>query len=203
MLDCEGLTLRRIWNAIGLLIIMVSMAIFLLYVVPTIDDIFTTSTLKQEDVPIPTELHPKVEEAKQTLIQRAEAKDITIVITDGHRTEAEQDELYQQGRSEPGNIVTYASGGESYHNYGLAIDFALRVDNGEVVWDMQRDGNGNGESDWMEVVAIAKDLGFEWGGDWTSFKDYPHLQMDFGLTIRELKYGERPEIEGYAANDEE
>ncbi len=94
--------------------------------------------------------------------------------------------------------MTIAKGGQSYHNYGLAIDFALKLDNGNVVWDLDRDDNNNGEADWMEVVAIAKDLGFEWGGDWTSFKDYPHLQMDFGLSIRELQYGKRPKVEEYA-----
>lgn len=38
----------------------------------------------------------------------------------------------------------------------------------------------------------AKALGFEWGGDWSSFKDYPHFQMSFGLTIGELLGGARP-----------
>ncbi len=57
---------------------------------------------------------------------------------------------------------------------------------------MEYDGNNNGKSDWMEVVEIAKDLGFSWGGDFTRFKDYPHLQMDFGLSIRDLQRGKRP-----------
>ncbi|MNY82762.1 Peptidoglycan L-alanyl-D-glutamate endopeptidase CwlK precursor [compost metagenome] len=60
---------------------------------------------------------------------------------------------------------------------------------------MTYDGNGNGESDWMEVVSIAKGLGFTWGGDWENFPDYPHLQMDFGYTIRQLKSGLRPPAE--------
>lgn len=82
--------------------------------------------------------------------------------------------------------------GESYHNFGLAIDFALMSVDGQVIWDMKYDGNGNSRADWMEVVEIAKDLGFEWGGDWTQFKDYPHLQMNFGLSIWELQRGKRP-----------
>jgi peptidoglycan L-alanyl-D-glutamate endopeptidase CwlK len=41
------------------------------------------------------------------------------------RTFAEQDGLYAQGRSKPGAIVTNAKGGQSYHNYGLAIDIVL------------------------------------------------------------------------------
>lgn len=156
--------------------------------------------LIKKDVPLPTELHPKVSDAKNLLITQAAEKDIEIVITDGHRTKEEQDALYERGRSIEGQVVTNVEGGSSYHNYGLAIDFALKLDDGDVVWDMERDDNENGKSDWMEVVTIAKDLGFDWGGDWRNFKDYPHLQMDFGLTMRQLKNGQRPQESEYATN---
>ena len=105
---------------------------------------------------------------------------------------SEQDRLYEKGRTAGGNIVTYAKGGESYHNFGLAVDFALKTAEGDVIWDMKYDRNGNSRADWMEVVNIAKELGFEWGGDWPQFKDYPHLQMDFGLSIADLQNGARP-----------
>ncbi|WP_425414003.1 M15 family metallopeptidase [Paenibacillus daejeonensis] len=145
-----------------------------------------------EPPPPVTGLHPVVEQKKQELIARTEEIGIEILITDGHRSEEEQNALYRQGRSEEGQIVTNVQGGGSYHNYGLAIDFALRTPDGRVLWDLEYDGNGNGQSDWMEVVAIAKELGFTWGGDWQGFKDYPHLQMDFGYSIAELKRGKRP-----------
>lgn len=144
------------------------------------------------DVPPVTALHPVVTAKKEKLVAQAEKIGISIVITNGFRSAEEQDALYRKGRSVEGAIVTNAKGGESYHNYGLAIDFALRTADGGVVWDMERDENQNGQSDWMEVVGIAKRLGFLWGGDWESFPDYPHLQMDFGYSIRELKWGNRP-----------
>ncbi|WP_420490247.1 M15 family metallopeptidase [Neobacillus drentensis] len=140
----------------------------------------------------PTELHPIVKERSNQLTQQAADKGIVVVITDGFRSVEDQDLLYEKGRSAEGNIVTNAKGGESYHNYGLAIDFALKTPSGNVIWDMQYDGNKNGKADWTEVVKMAKALGFEWGGDWAKFKDYPHLQMDFGLTIAQLQNGERP-----------
>ena len=146
-----------------------------------------------EQRPLPSGLHPIVEEKRDLLIARAAEIGIDILITDGYRSPEEQDGLHSQGRSASGSIVTYAEGGESYHNYGLAIDYALRLDDGSVVWDIARDGNGNEESDWFEVAAIAKNLGFDWGGDWQRFKDYPHLEMTFGLSIRELQQGWRPE----------
>ncbi|MUK89780.1 M15 family peptidase [Ornithinibacillus sp. L9] len=148
-----------------------------------------------KDAPIPTGLHPIVKKKTEHLINEAEAQDISIVITESFRTFERQEELYAQGRSEEGSIVTYAKGGESYHNYGLAIDFAIVKENEDLTWDINYDGNGNDKSDWHEVAEIAKDLGFEWGGDWSNFKDYPHLQMTFGLSIQELKLGFRPKVE--------
>ncbi|XIH32732.1 peptidase M15 [Cytobacillus firmus] len=145
-----------------------------------------------KEVPPPTALHPLVAEKKDELIALAADKGINVVITQDFRSIEEQDALYEKGRTAEGNIVTHAKGGESYHNFGLAIDFALMSVDGQVIWDMNYDGNGNSRADWMEVVKIAKDLGFEWGGDWTQFKDYPHLQMDFGLSIWELQRGKRP-----------
>lgn len=143
--------------------------------------------------PAPSGLHPIVEEKKNELIEKAADIGIDILITDDFRSIDEQNSLHSQGRTEPGQIVTHAQGGESYHNYGLAIDFALRLPNGDVIWDITYDGNGNGKADWFEVADIAKELGFSWGGDWRHFKDYPHLEMNFGLSIDDLQKGWRPE----------
>ncbi|WP_407271582.1 M15 family metallopeptidase [Radiobacillus sp. PE A8.2] len=148
-----------------------------------------------ENVPMPSQLHPVVEDKKDALIEAVEQIGVSIIITDGFRTTEEQKELYALGRTAPGNIVTYAQGGESYHNYGLAIDFAIRLENGDVIWDIDYDGNNNGTADWTEVVERAKQLGFEWGGDWHNFQDYPHLQMDFDLSIHDLQRGYRPDTE--------
>ncbi|WP_404802128.1 M15 family metallopeptidase [Bacillus infantis] len=145
-----------------------------------------------ENAPLPVQLHPVVSAKKDELISLAADKGINIVITQDFRSIEEQDKLYAKGRTAGGDIVTNAKGGESYHNFGLAIDFALLSINGAVIWDMNYDGNGNSRADWDEVVEIAKGLGFDWGGDWRSFKDYPHLQYDFGLSIWELQRGKRP-----------
>lgn len=152
-----------------------------------------TSMEQKKDVPLPTELHPIVKERSDQLVQQAAKIGIVVLITDGFRSIEEQNTIFEQGRTAEGNIVTNAKGGESYHNYGLAIDFALETPSGDVIWDRQYDRNQNGKSDWSEVVKIAKSLGFEWGGDWKGFKDYPHFQMDFGLTIADLQNGERPD----------
>lgn len=107
------------------------------------------------------------------------------------RTFAEQDAIYAQGRTKPGKVVTKAKGGQSYHNYGLAIDIVLLVDrdgNGtfeEASWEENVDFDGDKKADWQEIVAIFKRYGWEWGGDW-KFSDTPHFQKTFGKSIAEL-----------------
>jgi peptidoglycan L-alanyl-D-glutamate endopeptidase CwlK len=107
------------------------------------------------------------------------------------RTFKEQDGLYALGRTKPGKIVTNAKGGQSYHNYGLAFDIVLLVDrdkNGtfeSASWETNVDFDGDGKSDWREVVAIAKQYGWEWGGDW-KFTDMPHFQKTFGYSTKQL-----------------
>ncbi len=169
-------TMKRFWMFICM--ILIAIIIYYQYI--------------KEDVPLPTALHPVVEERTNLLIQNMADKGITVLITDGFRSVEEQDILYEQGRTTEGSIVTYAKGGESLHNFGLAVDFALKTGSGQVIWDMEFDGNGNGVADWMEVVENAKELGFEWGGDWIGFEDYPHLQLDFGLSLHELQRGKMP-----------
>ena len=108
------------------------------------------------------------------------------------RTFAEQDALYAQGRTKPGAIVTKAKGGQSYHNYGLAVDIVLLLDkdgNGTfetASWDGKTDFDGDHKSDWVEIVSIFKRYGWEWGGDWR-FKDDPHFQKTFGKSIAQLQ----------------
>ena len=140
-------------------------------------------------------LHPKLREEALTMYD-----EIVAALTGTAacrfaytlRTFAEQDALFAQGRTKPGAIVTKAKGGQSYHNYGLAIDIVLLVDkdkNGTfetASWDLKTDFDGDGKSDWQEVVAIFKRYGYEWGGDW-KFVDAPHFQKTLGKSVAELQ----------------
>lgn len=139
-------------------------------------------------------LHPTVKKKAEELIHLSFASGVAVIVTQGFRTFDEQAALYEQGRAKPGPIVTNAKAGQSYHNYGLAIDFALLLPDGRTVsWDMLRDDDQDGLKDWLEVVAIGKTLGFAWGGDWSGkFRDYPHFEMTFGLSISALLSGKRP-----------
>lgn len=148
-------------------------------------------------------LHPAVRQEAANAITQIEQgfpPNIKIRVVQSLRTIEEQDALYAQGRTKPGPKVTNARGGKSYHNYGLAIDFALMYDeNGDgkfelLSWDIAKDGDKDGKKDWMEVVDAFKSLGWEWGGEWHSLKDYPHLEKKFGYTVSKL-------FERYKAGD--
>ena len=130
-------------------------------------------------------VHPAVKDKTLLILHKAYAENINVQVSSGLRTFEQQARLYAQGRTAPGNIVTNAEPGESVHNYGLAIDYFLTTwDGQQAVWMV--------DNDWRRVAEIGKSLGFTWGGDWSSFPDYPHLQLTDGLTWHDLKAGRRP-----------
>lgn len=135
-------------------------------------------------------LNPVVASLARRLIQVTSDNQIPIVITQTLRTFEEQDKLYAQGRTEPGNIVTNARGGDSYHNYGLAFDFAL-LHGTNISWDTKVDVNDNEIPDFTDVGLMGESIGLTWGGRW-KFMDLPHFQYTFGLSINDLKSGTRP-----------
>ena len=104
-----------------------------------------------------------------------------------YRTVEEQNALFNKRPK-----VTNAKGGQSIHNYGLAFDIVLLYDNDgngtfeEASWSMIRDFDKDAKADWMEVVNYFKSKGWEWGGDFKSFKDNPHFQKAFGKTWRDF-----------------
>ena len=101
-----------------------------------------------------------------------------ILITSTYRDHESQNELYAQGRTKPGNIVTKVKGGDSFHQYRLAFDYVPLVD-GKPIW---------GRDDlWQKTGAIGQACGLEWGGSWKKFKDMPHMQNTGNRTMAEFK----------------
>ena len=124
-------------------------------------------------------LHPKVRPLARKLLEEAQEQGISVKIISGHRTYAEQDELYAQGRTKPGPIVTKARGGHSNHNFGLAFDIGIFSADGKKYYGEHED--------YARVGEIGKELGLEWGGDW-EFKDEPHFQYNpKGYTIAQMR----------------
>ena len=143
-------------------------------------------------------LHPKLrDEAKQILADINEALTGRAICRFTHtlRTFAEQDALYAIGRTRPGRIVTDAEAGESYHNYGLAIDICLLKDtNGDgtfdtASWETNVDFDKDGIADWMEIVEIFTKYGWQWGliAENGTRYDKPHFQKTFNYSIKQLQ----------------
>lgn len=121
------------------------------------------------------QLHPEIKDEVNELYRKAAAlmpEGTVIRIVQGLRTFPEQHALFIQQPK-----VTNADQGQSYHNYGLAIDFALLV-NGKIDWTVN--------ATWLIVVKVFTDAGYQWGGNWSKFKDNPHLEKTFGHGFRDL-----------------
>jgi len=95
--------------------------------------------------------------------------DFGIPQNGGLRTSEDQYLLYK-------NKVSKCDGykNKSYHQTGNAFDI-YGYDNGKAHWDIDK----------LTLIAkhlqkVAKekfDIHLEWGGDWKSWKDYPHFQI--------------------------
>jgi peptidoglycan L-alanyl-D-glutamate endopeptidase CwlK len=120
-------------------------------------------------------VHPllagKIREMSDLLGQQG----ITIRVTQGLRTWDEQEQLYAQGRSLPGSIVTNAPPGSSYHNFGLAVDVVPMTPLGPD-WDVTHPV-------WGQIVQTGRSVGLEAGATWRTFKDYPHFQLTGNLPL--------------------
>jgi len=99
---------------------------------------------------------------------------IDIRVTQGLRTVAEQEELYAQGRTTPGKIVTNCRGGQSYHNFGMAVDC---VPSTQGVGGVYTPDWNPSHPVWKQMIGVGVDLGLDSGALWRTFKDYPHFQL--------------------------
>ena len=101
---------------------------------------------------------------------------ITLRITQGYRSWAEQAQLYAQGRSAPGKVVTNAEPGHSWHQFGLAVDVVPLGLEGQPDWN-------TAHPTWQRIVAAGTSLGLVAGAQWRSFPDYPHFQLTGKLPV--------------------
>lgn len=88
-----------------------------------------------------------------------------------YRSPEEQQILYQQGRSAPGQIVTQLDGVTKRSQHNLrptrALDFCVVI-GGKASWDPE---------EYEPVCVLAEARGLVAGGHWPRFKDWPHLEL--------------------------
>lgn len=137
---------------------------------------------KKDDIRVDlTKLHPWLQEKIAKWRKACHKKGYYVAITQGLRTKEDQDKLYAQGRTKPGSIVTNAKGSDyaSQHQWGIAFDFGCPATSNKEFYNEDR---------MKKMAKIAKDVGLAWGGDWSGFKDTPHLYLDkWGDTPSKLK----------------
>lgn len=62
-----------------------------------------------------------------------------------------------------------SGGGLSVHSWGIAIDLNVPTNQPQTPGDMAQ-----------ELIALFQEFGFEWGGNWSSYKDPMHFQFCTG-----------------------
>ncbi len=116
-------------------------------------------------------LRDDVEANCRKFLERCKDAGLNVLITNTVRDKEYQEYLYAQGRTRPGSIVTNSKT-PTFHSdtAGLAFDFCKNIKGHEY----------DDTAFFKQVAAIAKEMGFSWGGDWKSFVDMPHIQWDNG-----------------------
>ena len=103
-------------------------------------------------------------------------KRIDFTVIEGHRSLERQLELYEQGYSQIDGITK-----KGKHNYlpSLAIDI-IPYKKGHNPFDGSKESEEMFNTLAKEFKKVANELGYKitWGGDWKSFKDLPHFQLD-------------------------
>lgn len=118
--------------------------------------------------------------ALRELLTEASSMGLDFYCISGFRSYSEQNSLYEHGRTTPGKIITNAKGGESSHNFGIAVDVALdsSTDRGlQPMWNAD---------DYEPLRALSLKHGLVWGGTW-KIRDCAHIQIPNYITAIHLE----------------
>jgi peptidoglycan LD-endopeptidase CwlK len=123
-----------------------------------------------------------IDEKLASVVRRAaETCPNPFMVTEGRRTQQRQDDLYAQGRTKPGKIVTWTK--DSKHIKGEAVDVAPLADDGSIPWgDIPRFDE---IAQHMFAAAKLYGVNLRWGADWDrdgqvrerGESDSPHFEI--------------------------
>lgn len=130
-------------------------------------------------------VHPVLVEKVARILDAMQALGFEMGVTAGVRTVAEQQALYAQGRTAPGDVVTNADGitHKSNHQphddgFGHAVDCAFILDlNADGIVQLNEPFTWDAHRRWSLYGAMAEALGLTWGGRWQSIVDLPHVEL--------------------------
>lgn len=122
------------------------------------------------------DLHPDLQPLCREFLMQCEAAGLEVKITFTYRSPQEQDDIYSQGRSKPGKIVTNLKGDKSKHCFtadgkpaAKAFDFGI-FDNGAYVGD-------GADARYLQAGEIGEGVSLIWGGRWKKPFDPGHLEI--------------------------
>lgn len=107
-------------------------------------------------------VHPDMVKVVEEAIKESP---LDFSITEGLRTPERQQQLFNEGKSQTLR---------SRHITGHAVDIAVVVD-GKITWDFAKYQT---VATHIKEVADNLDIPIVWGGDWVSFKDGPHFELN-------------------------
>ena len=99
---------------------------------------------------------------------------LELVIIETLRPWERQADLYAQGRTKPGQVVTNAAPGRSYHQFGLALDVGIKPRGEKFSWAWDRDPELM--AGMRRISELASKRGIRWGGNFKSIVDLPHFE---------------------------
>ncbi|NIK06886.1 peptidoglycan L-alanyl-D-glutamate endopeptidase CwlK [Xanthomonas arboricola] len=95
--------------------------------------------------------------------------------------------------------VTSVGAWSSCHNYGLALDAAVFV-NGEPNWNLE---DPHVMAGYLRFGELSEIVGLNWGGRWTSPKDYPHVELKAECGQAKWAYRQGRKLPTFEVADEE
>ncbi|QLI83209.1 M15 family metallopeptidase [Chitinibacter fontanus] len=120
-----------------------------------------------------SKLNPQFVQQVLLLMKKMQERGYPLALLEGYRSPERQDDLAQLA-----NVVTKAKGGQSKHQYGIAVDLAPMKDGKVVISEKDPWAFDAYQALGEEAVA----LGLTWGGKW-SFKDYGHIEQTGSLAV--------------------
>ncbi|UWQ59348.1 D-alanyl-D-alanine carboxypeptidase family protein [Leisingera caerulea] len=143
------------------------------------------STKRDSDI---SKLHPAIRDKVAAIQKKLQSEKIPFEVFEAFRTPERQAQLFAKGRTKPGKKVTWVGPWGSIHQYGLAVDFVLKIDE-KWSWD----DKGARAKFWERMHELAKGNGmtplFNKKGQ---LIEKPHIEL-IGVSATEMHNGIYPE----------
>lgn len=114
-------------------------------------------------------LHPQFAFSILKLFINAHKEGLKVCVFETYRSQERQLDLFNKGKTKLSK--------NGMHHFGVAADVVFRTDKNQPIW----------QGNWEALGRIGKDLGLFWGGDWESFRDYPHFQLILATVPEQAK----------------